>query len=88
VAASDLVTVAALTGASTSAVSFADVKSKSLPAPRFGTQITLVSALQFRNNARVVLSGSTSLCSDKFAGIETGNSEFCDQVRVLENIYL
>lgn len=52
---------------------------KAFPDPStvpFGDKITLVAALQARNNARVVVSGSVDLFSNKFFREDTGNEEF------------
>lgn len=47
---------------------------------RFGNQIGLVTAIQARNNARLVFSGSLDLFSDKYFTDSFSNAEFTDFV--------
>jgi len=56
---------------------------KPLPAEfhgKIGAKTVLVSALQARNNARVLVSGSLLLFSDKFFAATTGNQYFCSEL--------
>jgi oligosaccharyltransferase complex subunit beta len=45
-----------------------------------GSQLSLVSGYQSRNNHRAVISGSIDMCSDELMGSSPDNEKFCQQL--------